>query len=177
MKAIAAASGFQIDERDRQIVTAKKPGENPRGFGFPFTIAIDAPRGKTGRDGCRGLQGLLVEWLRRLAPLTESGRADRPELALRRGLSSHKPAQRLKADIDITRCLACNAGHNQRLGQASVIVGQPVLEPDPVVSCHRVEYQDQLISKHSTQAGRADIVWNRRAVSVKPEQNKGPCAR
>src|SRR5689334_22193891 len=98
-----------------------------------------APRGETGRDGCRALQRLLVERSRRLAPVAESTRPDRPEIAFGRGLPGHQPAQRLEADIDITRRLAGDAGLDQRLAQASVIVAQPILEPDPVVRRDRVE--------------------------------------
>src|SRR6185437_4081176 len=120
---------------------------------FPLDVMIGAPRGEAGRDGRRGLQRLLVERPRRLAPVAESAGSDRPELAFGRGLPGHEPAQRLEADIDITRCLAGDAGYNQRLAQASVIVAQPILEPDPVVSRHRVEYPDQLIGEHRTQPG------------------------
>ena len=82
VQAIAAASRFQIDQGDRQVVTAKEPREYPRGFSFPTDIMIGAPRGEAGRDRCRGLQRLLIEWLRRLAPVAESRRADWAELAL-----------------------------------------------------------------------------------------------
>ena len=177
VQAIAAASGFQIDQRDRQVVAAEKPREYPRGFGFPFDIVIGAPRGEAGRDGRRGLQRLLVERLRRLAPVAKSRRANRAELALGRGLPGHKPTQRLQTGIDIARCLAGDAGHDQRLRQSGVVIGEPVLEPNPVVGCDGIKNRDQSIGKQGTEADRADIVRNGRAISIKPEQNKGPRPR
>ena len=63
VQTVAAASRFQIDQRDRQIVAAKEPCENTRGFGFPFDILIGAPRREAGRDGRRSLERLLIKLL------------------------------------------------------------------------------------------------------------------
>jgi hypothetical protein len=93
VQSVATASGFLIDQRGREIVAAEKPLERPHGVGFPLEIAIRAPRRKTGRDTRGRLERLLIERPRKLASVTETLGADRPEKSVFRRLQRHDPAQ------------------------------------------------------------------------------------
>ena len=80
MQSVAATAGLGIDQRDRQIVAAEKPGENAGGDRLPFGVAICAPGGQAGGDRRRGLHRLLIERARRLAQFAEAGGADGTEM-------------------------------------------------------------------------------------------------
>ena len=72
MQPVAAAAGFEIDQRHRQVIAAEEPGEGARGIGLPLGIAVGAPRGEAGRDRRGGFHRLLIERLRRLAAVRRS---------------------------------------------------------------------------------------------------------
>jgi hypothetical protein len=79
MQSVAAAAGFQIDQRHRQVVAPRnhaKARVRPR-----LSIRHRRPRAtpQAGRNRRGGLQRLLIEGARRLAPFAEALRADRPE--------------------------------------------------------------------------------------------------
>ena len=65
MQSVTTATGFRVDQRRTEIVTAEEPFEGAHGMSFPTWIAIRSPRGKTGRDARGCLQRLLIEraWL------------------------------------------------------------------------------------------------------------------
>ena len=50
MQSIAATAGLGIDQRDRQIVAAEKPGENVGCDRLPFGVALRPPGGQAGGD-------------------------------------------------------------------------------------------------------------------------------
>ena len=78
MQSIAATAGLGIDQRDRQIVAAEKPGENAGCDRFPFGVAIRAPGRQAGGDRRRRLQRLLIEraggWRSSPKPSVPTGR-------------------------------------------------------------------------------------------------------
>ena len=81
MQPIPATAGLGIDERNRQIIAAEKPGENVGCDRLSFRVTFRAPSGQAGRDRRRCLHGLLVERARRLAQFTEAGSADGAEMS------------------------------------------------------------------------------------------------
>ena len=176
MQAIAATSGFQIDQGNRQVVAAKEPRENTRGFGFPFDIMVGAPCRETGGDGGRGLERLLIERLRRLAPLAKSCGADGAELAVRRCLLLHQPTQRFQAAIQITALLVAMPVMIRACGQTGVIVGKSFLEPDPVVVSTASNIATNRSAKRSRRRARSHR-RNRGAIAVEPQQDEGPGTR
>lgn len=48
MQAIATATRFQVDQRQRQVIAAEKPLECVRRAGPPFEITVRTPRRKAG---------------------------------------------------------------------------------------------------------------------------------
>jgi hypothetical protein len=86
VQSVAAATGFRVNQRRLEIVAAQEPIESTHGMGFPVGIAIGTPCGKTGRDARGRLEGLLIEWTRLPAKITETLGAHRPEDSVFRGL-------------------------------------------------------------------------------------------
>ena len=56
---------------------------------------------------------------------------------------AHEPTQRSEADLDVRRRVGRQAGLDQRLRKARIVVGEHVFEPDPVVGfrCRKQGHQ------------------------------------
>ena len=106
---------------------------------------VGTPRGEAGCDGRRGFQWLLIERPRRPARLAKSFRSDRTELAIRGCLLSHQPAQGFQASLQIDRRLGGQAGQDQGLRQARIVVGKALFEPDPIFALNRSEDRHQSV--------------------------------
>src|SRR5258708_36029506 len=77
MQSIATTAGLGIDERNRQVVAAEKPEENPGRDRLPFGIAVRAPRDQARRNRRGGFQRLLIESARRLSEFAKARRTHR----------------------------------------------------------------------------------------------------
>ena len=60
MQAVAAAPGFEIDQRHAKVIAPEKPIERPRGARQPLGLLIDTPSSEAGRNRRGGFEGLLV---------------------------------------------------------------------------------------------------------------------
>ena len=137
MQAVAAAAGFQIDQRQRQIIVAQEPGEGARRLGHPARIAIGPRRRQAGGNGRGRFQRLLVEHARPPAPVAETVGADGPEDAGLGHLLGHQPGQGFQARLAVGGFAGGKAGDDQRLAQPGIVIGEAFLEPDPVMGFDR----------------------------------------
>ena len=169
MQSVAATAGLGVNECNRQVVAAEKPGENPGCSGLPFNIVVRAPRRQTGGNRCRRLYRLLIESAGRFSMLAETGRADRPELTSRCRLLRHQPTERPQAGIDIAGGSRRHAGDNQGLRQARIVVGEAFLKPQPIRRLHRLEAQHQPVGQNSADFAGATIVANNGAIAVQTQ--------
>src|SRR5947207_15930152 len=116
MQPITTATGVQVNQGQRQIIAAEKPGECARRVCPPLEMAVGTPGRKTGRNRRCGLQRLLIERLWLLALLAEPVRTDRPKQACGRRLPCHEPAQGSETGLDIAGRSGRISRYDQRLG-------------------------------------------------------------
>src|SRR5258708_17757014 len=101
MQSIATTAGLGIDERNRQIVAAEKPEENPGRDRLPFGFAVRAPRDQARRNRRSGFQRLLIESARRLSEFAKARRTHGTAMPGPRRLQPHPPTQGSQPAIDM----------------------------------------------------------------------------
>ena len=179
MQPVTAAAGFQVDQGQTTDRCCRETSANARAASaFHVEIAIRAPGRKAGRDRRRGFQGLLIERLWQLSLLAEPLGTDRSEEPAGRRLQRHEPTQGSQAGLDIGRRAGRMPRHDQGLGQPRIVVGEPFLEPHPVLRSRPPTGWTSTCRRGA--AGSAwprDSVGHGGAIGVQPEQREGPRAR
>ena len=94
---IAAAASLAGVEFQPEVVRAEEPVEGALRLSMPPRVGCGAVRFQASRNRGLRLDGLLVEFRACAVAPIESVAANRPQLAVRRCLYAHQPAQRLYA--------------------------------------------------------------------------------
>jgi hypothetical protein len=137
MEAIRTAPRIGIDQDCLQIVFTQKPAKCPHRRLRPLSVVIRAPRGKARGNRRPRLDWLLIKCFGLVANPAETPGANRSEVPGWRSLKRHEPTKRSQADIDVCWGAGRQAGLNQRLGEARIVVSQNVFKPEPVVALAR----------------------------------------
>ena len=153
MKAISAASGDCVVERDLQVVLSEKPAKGRPRFVEPELLAGDLVRLETGSDGRAGLDRLLIE-ARLLASLgiKTSGADGHEDMGIVAMLLGQQPAERLAPDLDHPLILAAPSGEQECLRQSRVGVSEALLKPLPGIASAAVINLQQAIREQIASA-------------------------
>lgn len=112
------------------------------------------------RDCCRRLERLLIGETWRLALVAEGLGTDRPECAGRTPLQGDQPIQEAQAGLQIGRDGERCSRHDQGLAEPRIVVGQSILEPDPILGFDGLNQSEQPVGQHASNvAGPIEIAF------------------
>src|SRR4051812_45668183 len=94
-------------------------------------VAGDDERSELGLDECRGVERLLVAAAGSRFVTAAAAVAGEPENALREAGLVTEPAKRVEAGLGQIVPAQCDSADDHGVRKTRVVVGEPVLEPEP----------------------------------------------
>src|SRR6185437_3742602 len=177
LEAVVACPSRGIDERDAEIIASEEPIEDSLGPYMPVYVFRLSEGSEAGSDCRVGFNGLLIKARTLFATPVKAVATDGYEVPLFAKLEFHQPRQRSDTCPSIGGIVHVSASEQQCTGQCSIIVGQNVLEPRPVLRTAGAECLHQLVSKIVARALHIAITGEAFEVFVDAEQCKRPGTR
>src|SRR6185437_11218488 len=172
-----ACPSHGIDERDAEIIASEEPIEDSLGLYMPAYVFRLSEGCEAGSDCRVGFNRLLIKARTLFATPVKAVATDGYEVSLLAKLEFHEPRQRSDTCLSIGGIVHVSASEQQCTGQCSIIVGQNVLEPRPVLRTAGAECLHQLVSKIVARALHIAITGEAFEVFVDAEQCKRPGTR
>ena len=176
MQSVATSAGVRIDQRNGEVIGAKIPGERPSPFSGPVDRRMAGTgrrmRRGAGRDRSCGFEGLLVEGFGWLSEISKTVDPDGAEETGFRRLQRHQPGEASETRSQQIRVAQRGRGQYEGLRETGVVIGQPLLEPDPVWRFVDDEQIGQSVCEAPADGESADIVRSAFAVGVEAQKVK-----
>ena len=171
-EAVAAASGGEVVQRALQLVAAEEPIERVLRPDPVLRVRCDGERGQLGLDERRGVERLLVPRTRRGLGAVAPTVAGQPEHTVREAGLVAEPAERVEPRLRHRVLAQRDTTDDERVRQAGVVVGESVLEPEPVLGRVLRVRRRQLL-EHTVQNASGHRVEPVRVEACEPEGSVG----
>src|SRR6187551_1311906 len=134
-EAVAAASGREVVERAVQPISPQEPVERGACTRSVLPVPRRDERSELGLDERRRVERLLVALAGCGLVAVASTMAWQAQPAFVEAALVAQPGERLEPERDVGGAPECRAPDDERLWEPRVVVGEPVLEPQPRSSC------------------------------------------